>query len=115
MGFPTQRLRRLRRNQTLRSMVRECDVNRDDLIYPMFVVHGRGIKREIKGLPGNYHHSVDQLVEEAKQVRDLGILAVLLFGIPEKKDANASEAYAENGIVQQAVRALKREVEGLTV
>jgi len=115
MGFPTQRLRRLRRNQTQRSMVRECDVRRDDLIYPLFVVHGRGIKQEIKGLAGNYHHSVDLLVEEAKQIRDLGILAVLIFGIPEKKDADASEAYAENGIVQQAVRALKREVEGLTV
>ena len=65
MGFPTQRLRRLRRNQTLRSMVRECDVRRDDLIYPLFVVHGRGIKQEIKGLAGNYHHSVDLLKTHA--------------------------------------------------
>lgn len=115
MGFPVQRLRRLRKNETIRRMVRETSVSVNDFILPLFVVHGKRVKSEIKSLPGNFHLSIDMLIEEAKQVRDLGIPAILLFGLPEKKDAAASEAFAPDGIVQQAVRAVKKEVPGLMV
>ncbi len=115
MGFPTQRLRRLRKNENIRRMVRECILTVNDLIFPMFVVHGRGIKEEIDALPGNYHLSVDRLIEEAKNVRDLGIPAVILFGLPDKKDDMASEAYAPNGIVQQAIKAFKTKVPEIIV
>jgi porphobilinogen synthase len=115
MGFPIQRLRRLRKNDIIRNMVRETSVSTKDFIYPLFAVHGTGIRNEIKVLPGNYHLSVDMLVEEAKQVRDLGIPAILLFGLPEAKDEIASEAYASDGIVQRAVRAIKAEVPDLIV
>ena len=115
MGFPTQRLRRLRRNENIRRMVGECTLTVNDLIFPMFVIHGRGIKEEIKELPGNYHLSVDRLIEEAKNVRDLGIPAVILFGLPDKKDDMASEAYAPNGIVLQAIRALKTKVPDIII
>ena len=91
-------------------MVGECTLTVNDLIFPMFVIHGRGIKEEIDALPGNYHLSVDRLIEEAKDVRDLGIPAVILFGLPDKKDDMASEAYAPNGIVQQAIKALRAKV-----
>ena len=115
MGFPIQRLRRLRRNEVLRSMVRECKVSVTDLIYPMFVVHGSGIKKEIEVLPGNYHLSVDKLIEEARIIRDLGIPAVILFGLPERRDDQVSEAYDPKGIVQLAVRSLKKNVPDLAV
>lgn len=107
MSFPTHRLRRTRQTETLRRMVRENKLTVDDLIYPMFVVHGSNIKSEIKSIPGNFHLSVDKLVEEAKGIAELGIPAILLFGLPEKKDVHASEAYAPDGIVQRAVRAIK--------
>jgi porphobilinogen synthase len=96
-------------------MVRETKLSVDDLVYPMFVVHGKNIKKEIPSMPGNYHMSVDTLVEEAKEVAALGIPAILLFGIPKKKDEVGSEAYADKGIVQQALRALKKEVQDLVV
>lgn len=115
MSFPIQRMRRLRKDANIRRMVRETSISVNDFIYPMFVVHGSGIKSEIKSLPGTYHLSIDHLVEEAKKVRDLGIPAILLFGLPEKKDEMASEAYARDGIIQKAVRALKKEVPGITV
>jgi porphobilinogen synthase len=115
MGFPTQRMRRLRSNETIRNMVKETSVSVNDFIYPMFAVHGSGIRSEIKALPGNYHFSIDRLTEEARQVRDLGIPAVLLFGLPEAKDDGATGAYAPDGIVQRAVRAIKKEVPGLMV
>ena len=115
MGFPIQRLRRLRRNEVLRSMVRECKVSVTDLIYPMFVVHGSGIKKEIEVLPGNYHLSVDKLIEEARIIRDLGIPAVILFGLPGRRDDQVSEAYDPKGIVQLAVRSLKKNVPDLAV
>jgi porphobilinogen synthase len=115
MGFPVQRMRRLRKNETIRSMVRETGVSANDFIYPLFVVHGSGIRNEIQALPGNFHMSVDALVEEAKRIHDLGIPAILLFGLPEIKDDIASEAYAPDGIVQRAVRAVKAEVPGMVV
>ncbi|MFP4163575.1 MAG: porphobilinogen synthase [Chitinispirillaceae bacterium] len=115
MGFPVHRLRRLRRNEQIRSLVREHSLKVTDLICPLFVVHGEKVKEEIPALPGNYHLSLDNLLQEARQVRDLGIPAVILFGIPEKKDVMASEAYDPGGIVQQGIRALKNAVPELVV
>lgn len=109
------RPRRLRSSDAMRRMVRETQLSPDDFIYPMFVVHGEGIREEIPSMPGQYRLSVDELVKEASGVRDLGIPGVLLFGLPEKKDEIGSEAYAPDGIVQQAVRALKSQVPDLLV
>ena len=113
--FPFTRLRRLRYNPRLREMVAESTVHPSDLVYPMFVVPGEGVREEIASMPGIYHLSIDRAIEEARQVRDLGIPAVLLFGIPERKDPVGSEAYAEDGIVQRAVSALREKVEGLLI
>jgi len=115
MSYPVTRLRRLRRSALLRDMVRESALKVDDLIYPLFVVHGEGVKEEIKPLPGNYHLSIDRLVDEVKEVRDLGIPAVLLFGIPDHRDELASEAYDPRGIVQRAVQRIKKEVQGMVL
>ena len=115
MSFPIHRLRRLRKNENLRKMVRETSLSVNDFIQPMFVVHGSGIKKEISVLPGNYHLSVDSLVDEVKKIRDLGIPAIILFGLPEKKDEMGSEAYASDGIVQRAVRAIKNEITDVVV
>ena len=115
MHFPVRRPRRLRRSETIRRMVRETILRVDDLIMPLFVVHGRGIRREIPPMPGNYQLSVDQLIREVKEIAALRIPAVLLFGIPERKDAHGSEAYAKDGIIQQAVRAIKDSVSDLLV
>jgi porphobilinogen synthase len=111
-GFPAQRLRRLRQNESFRRLVREHSLAVDDLILPLFVVPGHGVKHEINAIPGNYHLSIDKLIEEVKEVRDLGIPGVLLFGVPDasEKDLMASGAYSPTGIVQQAVRTLKKEV-----
>lgn len=110
-----KRPRRLRETASIRSMVQETRVNLADLVYPLFIVHGDGIKREIPALPGQYHLSIDQLLSELEEVVELGIQSVLLFGIPEVKDELASEAFRENGIVQQAVRAVKKKYPQLTV
>jgi porphobilinogen synthase len=107
MTFPKTRLRRLRRSPTLRRMVRETRVTRDDLVLPLFVMEGRGLREPIASMPGVLRFSIDTLVTEAKQVRDLGIPAVLLFGIPAEKDARGSQADAVNGVVQRAVDAIK--------
>jgi len=113
MGFPLHRKRRLRKTEPLRRMVRETAVSVDDLIYPLFVRHGKNIKSEISSMPGNYQLSVDNIVEECKEVFDLGIPAVIFFGIPEKKDPVGSEAYHDNGIVQQTLRTVKKSVPDL--
>ncbi len=115
MMFPEYRPRRLRRTEELRSMVRETSFGVENLIYPLFVVPGKGVRNEISSMPGCYQFSVDQLVEEAKGLQDLGIKSVILFGIPEKKDASGSQAWAKSGIVQRAVEALKKEAPGLLV
>lgn len=107
MAFPVQRLRRLRRNESLRGLVRENRLSASDFILPLFVVPGAGIRREIPSLPGNYKLSIDLLVEEVASIRDLGIPAVLLFGVPDHKDDLATGAFDPDGIVQQAVRAIK--------
>ncbi len=115
MMFPEYRPRRIRRTESLRAMVRETDIALSHLIYPLFVVPGKAVKQPIGAMPGCYHLSVDKLIEEAKEIRDLGIPGIILFGIPEKKDARGSEAWARNGIVQKAVSALKKKVPGLLV
>lgn len=107
MSFPITRMRRLRQNDTLRRMVRETRVCRDDLVLPLFVVEGSGVHEPVASLPGVFRHSVDMLVNEVKEVRDLGIPAVILFGIPGEKDARGSGADAADGIVQRAVEASK--------
>ena len=104
---PFYRPRRLRTGERLRAMVRETRLSPLNFIYPLFVCPGEGVKREISSMPGNHHFSIDQLVEECRRVRALGIPAVLLFGIPPSKDAEGSGAYAEEGIIPSAVRAVK--------
>ncbi len=115
MAYPVNRMRRLRRSETLRRMVRENVVPVDSLIYPLFVVPGLDVKLEIPAMPGVYHFSVDALCSEAEEVAKLGIPAVLLFGLPAAKDEMGTEAYAGDGIVQRAVRALRKAVPELAV
>ncbi len=115
MYFPIYRPRRLRKNETLRRMVRETKLSRDDFIYPLFVMHGRNAKKEIGSMPGIAQLSVDLAVKEAQEAFDLGIPAVILFGIPKKKDPRGSEAYARSGIIQQAIRAIKDKLPDLIV
>jgi len=115
MYFPAYRARRLRRNANMRNMVRETHLRVEDLIYPMFSAFGKNIKKEISSMPGIYQQSIEHIVAEAKEVHALGIPAVLLFGIPETKDAVGSDAYCEKGIIQNTVRAIKAAVPELTV
>ncbi len=113
--FPISRPRRLRAGENLRRLVRETAISTDDLIYPMFVVHGHNVATEISSMPGCYQYSVDRLVTAAKELVALAIPGTILFGIPEFKDAVGSDAYADDGIIQQAVRALKDAVPELLV
>ena len=115
MYFPVYRPRRLRKNETLRRMVRETKLSPDDFIYPLFVTPGRKVRKEISSMPGVAQLSVDLAVEEAREAHRLGIPAVLLFGIPRKKDLRGTEGYARTGIVQQAIRAIKGEIPDLAV
>ena len=115
MSFPIHRPRRLRRNENLRRMTRETHLRVDDLIMPLFIVPGTGVENPIGAMPGIAQLSVDRAVEECQQIRDLGIPGVILFGIPDEKDAVGSDAYNDNGIIQRALRALKEEVPGLTL
>lgn len=115
MPFPLYRMRRLRESGLLRRMVRETRLAPEDFIYPLFAVHGRGIREPIAAMPGQFRLSVDELVKEAKDAVSMGLPALLLFGIPSKKDPRGSEAYAEGGIVQQSVRAIKDTVPDLLV
>ncbi|MGE4579169.1 MAG: porphobilinogen synthase [Desulfuromonadales bacterium] len=115
MFFPEYRARRLRRNANLRRMVRETHLRVDDLIYPMFSAFGKGIKKEIPSMPGIYQQSIEHIVAEAREVHELGIPAVILFGIPEHKDPLGQDAYAEKGIIQETIRAIKSAVPELTV
>ena len=115
MHFPQYRPRRLRRNENLRRMVRETFLRIDDLIYPMFVQPGKGIKEPISSMPDNYRFSIDELVKEVKDIYKLGIPAIILFGIPEKKDEVGSEAYAKDGIIQRAIKAIKDAVPEIIV
>jgi len=110
-----RRLRRTRMTATLRSMVRETELSKNDFIYPLFVVPGTKLKKEVSSMPDVYQMSVDEIVRECVDVKTLGIPAVILFGIPEHKDEVGSEAYDEHGVVQQAIRAIKKEVPELFV
>ncbi len=109
------RPRRLRRTEVLRAMVRETRLSPDDFVYPLFVCEGEGVRKEIASMPGCYNFSVDQLVREAESAFRAGVRSVILFGVPDEKDAVGKEAYAEDGIVQRAIRAIKREVGELIV
>ena len=113
--FPQLRLRRLRRTEALRALIRETRVDIGDLVYPLFIVEGNGIKQEIDSMPGVFRFSPDQLPREVEEIAGLGIPAVLLFGIPEDKDDVASAAYDSEGVVQQAIRAIKQSVPELLV
>ena len=105
---PFTRTRRTRRTEALRALVRETRLDPSQFVYPLFITHGQGIRHEISSMPGQYQLSVDMLAPEVAELRDLGVRAVLLFGLPASKDAEGTEAYADDGIVQQAIRELKR-------
>ena len=115
MGFPKKRMRRLRVNPSMRRLVRETNVSVDDLVYPLFVREGEGIKEPIKSMTGCYHFSPDTIADEASEVASLGIPAVLLFGLPGRKDETGSEAWAEDGVVQRAIRQIKKATPELLV
>jgi len=115
MPFPTQRLRRLRSTPAMRDLVRETHLQPSQFILPLFVCPGEGVRREIGSMPGNYQLSIDELVKECVEVRSLGIGGIILFGLPETKDEMASGAYDDNGIVQRAIRAVRKEVPGLLI
>jgi len=115
MQFPEYRARRLRRTETLRSMVREVRLHTEDFILPFFVRHGKGVKKPVASMPGQYQVSPDMLVRELEEPVDRGIPAILLFGIPQKKDPVGTEGYAKNGIVQQAIREVKSAFPDLVV
>ena len=115
MQFPEYRGRRTRASASLARMVRETILTPDDLIYPLFITYGKGVKTEISSMPGNYRFSVDNIAKEVKEVSSLGIPAVILFGIPEKKDEKGTSALDPNGEVQRAIKEIKNAVPGLTV
>jgi len=115
MSFPINRMRRMRTSEATRRMVRENHLRVDDLIMPLFVCPGQGIKKEISSMPGNHQTSVDMTVEACKEIADLGIPAIILFGIPDHKDARGTEAYHDHGIIQRAISAIKENVPDLYV
>jgi porphobilinogen synthase len=115
VNYPDYRPRRMRRTEALRRMMRETRLSVDDFIYPLFVVPGSGVEKPISSLPGQFNFSVDKAVDAAKRAHDLGIPAVILFGIPEHKDAVGSEAWKDGGIVQKAIRAIKKATPDLVV
>jgi len=115
MYFPAYRPRRLRKNENFRRLIRETRLSVDNLVYPLFAVPGKGVKKPISSMPGNFQMSVDHLVKEVQKTKDLGIPAVLLFGIPDQKDEVASGALAKDGIIQQAVRRIKDKVPDILV
>jgi len=115
MAFPVTRLRRLRRTAELRNMVAETRLTPDAFVYPMFVCPGEGVRKEVRSMPGVFNLSVDEAVKEARSVHKLGVPSIIFFGLPDKKDEVATGAWHEQGIVQQATRAIKREVPKLVV
>ncbi|MHB8873439.1 MAG: porphobilinogen synthase [Myxococcaceae bacterium] len=115
MPFPVQRPRRLRRSEALRQMVRETELSPSDFIYPLFVVEGKGIRKPISSMPGVFNLSIENAAAEARQVKSLGVPSVILFGIPDHKDARGTGAYAKDGVVQKAIREIKCAVPELEV
>src|SRR5438876_6540867 len=115
MAFPVTRMRRLRSSEKLRSLVRETRLTPESLVYPMFICPGLGVRKEVRSMPGVCNLSVDEAVEEARKTHALGVPAVILFGLPEKKDESATGAWTDDGIVQRAARAIKSEVRDLLI
>ena len=115
MIFPEYRARRLRQNETFRALVRETSISPANLVYPLFVMPGKGVREEVSSMPGVFRISVDQLAKEAKECMGLGVKSVILFGLPEKKDSKGSGAHAKDGIVQRAIKELKNTTPALTV
>src|SRR5437868_5052674 len=115
MAFPVTRLRRMRRTEQLRSMVRETKLTPEGFVYPMFVCPGEGVRKEVRSMPGVFNLSVDEAVKEAHEAYSLGVPAIILFGLPESKDEVATGAWADDGIVQQASRAIKSEVPDVVI
>src|SRR2546422_4471310 len=105
-----ERPRRLRRTATIRAVVRETRLSPDDFVYPLFVCEGEGVRREISSMPGVFNLSIDELMKEVEAARTTGVRSVILFGVPDTKDSAGTQAYAEDGITQRAIRAIKREV-----
>ena len=114
-SYPNLRMRRLRRTPALRRLVQEAHVTPSQLVWPLFVTHGKGVRREVGSLPGVYQTSVDELVKDAQRAAQLGLGGIILFGLPKAKDATGTEAYADEGIVQQAIRAVKQATPDLLV
>src|ERR1700682_1128627 len=115
MAFPASGLRRLRRTETLRALVRETRLTPESLVYPLFICSGTAIRKEVRSMPGVFNLSVDEALKEVRETRALGVLSIILFGLPEKKDEVATGAWAEDGIVQRAARAIKSEVKDAVV
>lgn len=115
MIFPEYRARRLRRNEIFRALVRETSISADHLVYPLFVMPGKGVRDEVSSMPGVYRISVDQLAREAQECMSLGINNVILFGLPDRKDSKGSGAHAKDGIIQRAIKELKNKAPNLTV
>src|SRR6266851_6912994 len=115
MSFPVTRLRRMRQSDSLRSLVRETHLIPTNFIYPLFVCPGERVRKEISSMPGVFNLSVDEAVKEAREAKSLGLGGIILFGLPEKKDEVATGAWAEDGIVQRATRAIKNEVRDVVV
>ncbi len=115
MQFPDYRPRRMRRTETLRRMIRETRLTPDNFVYPLFVVPGKDVAREIPSMPGQYNWSVEKAIDAAVQARDVGVPAVILFGVPEHKDAVGSEAWDSNGVIQKATRGIKKAAPDLVV
>lgn len=115
MSFPVTRLRRMRQSEALRSLVRETRLTPENFIYPLFVCPGKGVRKEIGSMPGVFNLSVDEAVKEAKEAKALGLGGIILFGLPEKKDEAATGAWTDDGIVQRATRAIKKDVRDLVV
>ncbi|MDQ3220738.1 MAG: porphobilinogen synthase [Acidobacteriota bacterium] len=114
-GFPVTRIRRLRKTSVLRDMFRETSLSKEDFIYPLFIVEGAGIKREISSMPGQFQMSLDNVLRECEELQTIGISSILLFGIPEMKDEVGSGAYDENGIIQKTLRAIKKDFSEMMV
>src|SRR6202158_2459409 len=115
MAFPANRLRRLRRTEPLRALFRETRLTPESLVYPLFICPGTGLRKEVRSMPGVFNLSVDEAVKEVRETRALGVLSIILFGLPEKKDEVATGAWSEDGIVQRAARAIKSEVRDVVV
>src|SRR5262249_39548840 len=115
MPFPANRMRRLRASEPLRSLVRETRLSPASLVYPLFVCPGKGVRKPVASMPGVFNLSVDELLKECREAYALGVQAVILFGLPEAREETASGAWAEDGVVQRAARALKRELPQLIV